>query len=78
MPIELQKRIIEQIILKRGNTRSESHNTGGIDIEGVFDHLDPTYTLSENISLLESEGFLLRDQDMENYKEKKAMRNKRN
>jgi len=51
MPIELQKRIIEKIILKRGNTSprktvdgkldwdnvSDDHDTGGIDIGGVFE-----------------------------------------
>ncbi len=55
MNIELQKTIIKKIILKRGN----SSDTGGIDFDAVFDHLDPTYTLSENISLLESKGILL-------------------
>jgi len=34
MPIELQKRIIEKTVLKRGN----SCDTGAIDIGGVFDH----------------------------------------
>ena len=71
MPIELQRRIIEKIVLKRGN----NCDTGAIDIGGVFDHLDPTHTLSENISMLESEGFLLPVpfEEMDEYNERIAM-----
>jgi hypothetical protein len=70
MPIELQKRIIKKIILKRGNSR----DTGGIDIEGVFDNLDYTHTLPENISSLESEHILLPVpfEKMEEYIEKQV------
>ena len=73
MPFGLQKHIIEKILKKRGNPglrktvdgRYESSKGNDTDenlennLESALENLDPKNSLSENIGMLEEEGYIL-------------------